>query len=74
MNTDNSDKPKTVLMPPFWFQFLVGLPVAVGFLWFARNVLGLENAKANAGFAMGGIGVACWIWQRSTGCKGDGKG
>ena len=72
MNKDDSDKSKPVPRPPLWFLFLVGLPVAMGFLWFARNVLGLENAKANAGFAMGGMGVAGWIFAKLA--KTDGKG
>lgn len=48
------------------FLLPVALVIAVGILWFFRAVLGLENTRANRGFALAGMAVACGIWRSLT--------
>lgn len=45
------------------FLLPVALVVAVGILWFFREVLGLENTRVNRGFALAGSAFACGIWR-----------
>lgn len=45
----------------------VGVLIAFGVLWFAREVLGLENMRPNRIFALFGAGIACGIWREIFG-------
>ncbi len=47
----------------FVILFPVGVAIAVGVLWFVREVVGLENIRPNRGFALVGIAIACSIWR-----------